>query len=207
MLEACRAAGVARLVYVSSAEVYGRAQAQPVGEDCSSQLVVAVWGGEAAAEQFVRAYGPLGLEGVVLRPFSVFGPDCPAAVPGTMLRQALEEEEIVVADLSPVRDYVFVDDVVAGILGAAISHAAAGSTFNLGTGSGTSVKALAEVVVGPAGRALPIRETHSERRAAETEIGELVADTTRADRELGWRAAVPLAVGVQRTLEWARTQR
>ncbi len=163
---------------------------------------------KAAAEQFVRAYGPLGLEGVVLRPFSVFGPGLPRrAVLGTMLRQALEEEEIVVADLSPVRDYVFVDDVVAGILGAAISHAAAGSTFNLGTGSGTSVKALAEVVVGAAGRALPIRETHSERRAAETEIGELVADTTRADRELGWRAAVPLAVGVQRTLEWAGTQR
>jgi nucleoside-diphosphate-sugar epimerase len=201
MLEACRRAGVRRFVYLSSAEVYGRADAALVAENRPPAPRSPYAAAKAAAEQYVGAWGQAtGFETVVLRPFSVYGPRLAArSVLGTILRQAREADEIVLADLRPVRDFVYLDDVVEGMLRAA-TLPLQGRTFNLGTGVGTSVETVARTAVRVAGRQLPIRCDPSRRRPSEAEIHHLVADPTRAAEALGWRARVPLEEGLRRTL-------
>jgi nucleoside-diphosphate-sugar epimerase len=204
MLEACRTARVSRFVYVSSAEVYGRVSANPVTEDHPLQPRSPYGASKAAAEQFVQAYAHTsGMKTVVLRPFSVYGPKLPlTSVTGTILRQTLWEDEIVLGDLRPVRDYCFLDDVVEGVLRAATVPCLSANVFNLGTGVGTSVGDLAGLASRLAGRRLPIRSDPSRRRPPGTDIDELVADRGNAAAALGWSPAVSLEDGLHRTLNW-----
>jgi nucleoside-diphosphate-sugar epimerase len=144
---------------------------------------------------------------VVLRPFSVYGPRLrPQSVLATILRQALHDDEIVLADLAPVRDYCFLDDVVEGILSAASAPRLADPTFNLGSGTGTSVGELAALALRLAGRDVPIRADPSRRRPAGTDVARLVADRRRAEAVLGWTPAVHMEDGVCRTIAWMKAQ-
>jgi UDP-glucose 4-epimerase len=201
MLEACRRAGVPRFVYLSSAEVYGRAGSGPVAEDRPPAPRSPYAAAKAAAEQFVGAWARgSGLETVVLRPFSVYGPGLAGhSVLGTILRQVCGREEIVLADLRPVRDFVFLDDVVDGILRAAVLPVP-GRTLNLGTGVGTSVEALARRAMRAAGTSVELRCDPTLRRPSEAEIPSLVADPAAASEALGWRARVGLEDGLRRTI-------
>jgi nucleoside-diphosphate-sugar epimerase len=124
------------------------------------------------------------------------------SVTATILRQALEADEIVLGNLQPVRDYCFVDDVVSGIVRAATLPCLNAGTFNLGTGVGTSVGELARLASRLAGRQLPIRTDPSRRRPISIEINELVADTRHADQGLEWKPAVAIEEGLGRTLNW-----
>lgn len=204
VLEASRAARVSRVVYVSSAEVYGRPDRNPVSEEAPLRPRSPYAASKAAAEQFVSAYAAAyGMQTVTLRPFSVYGPRMPlTSVTATIMRQALEADEIVLGNLQPVRDYCFVDDVVSGILRAATVPCFRGNTFNLGTGVGTSVGELAQLAARLVGRRLPIRSDASRRRPAGTDIDRLIAATEHAGVELGWEPEVAIEEGLDRTLNW-----
>jgi nucleoside-diphosphate-sugar epimerase len=208
MLEACRSARICRFVYLSSAEVYGCSEAEAVTEDDPLRPRSPYGASKAAAEQFVDAYaGMFGMESVVLRPFSVYGPRMPPhSVTATILRQAMSEDEIVLGDLASVRDYCYIDDVVEGVLRAAGVPGLVHGKFNLGTGVGTSVGELACLAMRLAGRELPVRSDPSRCRPAHIDIRRLVADRTAAAGQLGWRPRVPFADGLRETLEWVGEQ-
>lgn len=203
VLEASRAARVARFVYVSSAEVYGRPSSNPVAEDHPLQPRSPYAASKAAAEQFVCAYGQAyGMQTVIVRPFSVYGPALRAtSVTGTILRQALCADEIVLGNLKPVRDYCFVDDVAAGIVWSAMLSCPTGTTLNLGSGIGTSVAELAALALKLVDRCLPVREEVTRGRPQEVDLDQLVADPRRA-ASLGWTPSVSLESGLRQTLHW-----
>jgi nucleoside-diphosphate-sugar epimerase len=207
-LEACRLAGVRRFIYLSSAEVYGRPAGDRVSEDHPLAPRSPYAASKAAAEQYVNAYHrTFNLETVILRPFSVYGPGLePHSVLGTILRQTLRGDEIVLGDLRPVRDYVFVDDVAEAIIRASVVPCNS-ATFNLGTGVGTSVESLVRTVLRLTGRNLVVRSDPDRRRPTEVEIHHLVADPTRAERILGWSPRVRLEEGLRQTLRWMEPTR
>ncbi len=195
----------ARVVHISSAEIYGRPRSNPVAEDHPaaprSPYGVVKW----AAEDLARTLaGPLGVELVVLRPFSVYGLGSPAtSLVGRLLRQALTAEALEVADLRPVRDYVHVDDVAAAVVAACTTAVISDrpAVYNIASGVGCSVGDLAERVVAGAARPLPVRQVPDlTDRPPETDLLELVADISRARRDLGWQPRIELAVGLRRAL-------
>jgi UDP-glucose 4-epimerase len=98
----------------------------------------------------------------------------------------------VYGDGSQTRDYVYVGDVVSGFLAAA--EAAATGAVNIGTGVETSVLELVEAI-GVEPRFAPARKG---------EVARSCLDVSRAAEVLGWRAEVPLAEGLKRTLAAAR---
>lgn len=209
VLEACRITGVPRLVYLSSAEVYGRPHCNPVAEDYPLRPRSPYAASKAAAEQFVLAYAhAYGMQTYVLRPFSVYGPELPLrSVIATVLSQALWQQEVVIGNLDSIRDYVFVDDVIDGILRTATLAAASVNTFNLGSGTGTSIATLADVALRLAERKVPIRSDSSRRRPLDADIDYLVADPARACTVLGWTSSVSLEDGLLRTLRWTQARR
>jgi nucleoside-diphosphate-sugar epimerase len=138
---------------------------------------------------------------VNLRPFSVYGPASPErSLLGRLLRQAATADSVSVATLRPVRDYAHVDDVAAAVVRALVVPAEQPREYNIASGTGTSVRELASLVVTATGRALPIVEAPVGDRPPLVDVLELVADVSRARTELGWTPSVPLDVGVARAL-------
>lgn len=195
VLAAAVAAGVRRLVHVSSAEVYGRSARAGVREDDELRPVSPYGAAKAAAEQLVRAAVERGeMEVVVLRPFSVYGPGSPAtSLVGTIVAQSRSADEILVRSLGTVRDYVHVDDVALAAI-TALSRGE-GGVYNIGSGRGTSVAELAQAATVAAGRAIPVRATGDPDRPAAIDLAVLVANPAAAAAALGWRAR-SLAAGM-----------
>jgi UDP-glucose 4-epimerase len=202
VLEAAQQSAVGRLVHVSSAEVYGRPESNPVTEDARTVPRSPYGAAKLGAEAMVRAWSAAGGgEAVILRPFSVYGPASPErSLLGRLIRQAAVAERITLATLRPVRDYVHVDDVAAAVVRALVVPAAQPREYNVASGTGTSVRELAALAVAAAGRDLEIVEAVTADRPPLADLLELVADVSRARTELGWTASVPLAVGVARAL-------
>lgn len=204
VLTACRDA-VARLVYVSSAEVYGQPAAGVgmVAETAPAAPRSPYGACKVGAEAMIAALAPAtGLEAIVLRPFSVYGPGARRdGVLPTVLWQALHAEAVEVADLAPVRDYVFVDDVADALLRATRCPLPPGPpvTCNLASGKGVSVGDLAALALAVVGRSVPVRQARADRPATAS-VSRLVGDTRRAGQVLGWEATTPLEEGLRRTV-------
>jgi nucleoside-diphosphate-sugar epimerase len=204
VLEACRRTGVSRLVYVSSADVYGVSLTDTAPESHRLQPRSPYAAAKVGAEHMVHAFAvSFGLQAVILRPFSVYGPGlAPQSLLAMLLQQARDDDALVVADLRPVRDYCYVDDVAAAILRACTLVTPETVTFNVGSGTGTSVPELATLVLDLVDRTLPLRVDPSRGRPCSADILRLVADIERARQGLGWVATTPLHRGLQQTLRW-----
>jgi nucleoside-diphosphate-sugar epimerase len=200
LLEACLAAGVPRVVYVSSAEVYGPADA-PVTEDRPCAPRSPYGSAKLAAEQCLASCGR-DMTITIVRPFSIFGPRAPAhSLVASLVTAAQRGEPVRVADPRPVRDYCYIDDVARGIVRAGARRGAGVRIYNLASGRGIAVADVARAVVRAAGRSDHIVDEVAADRPAVALTLALVGDPARAYEELGFRAETTLEIGLQRMLQ------
>lgn len=201
LLRACHKSRVHQVIYISSAEVYGRPDVNPVREDHRLHARSPYAAAKIAAEKTIEVYAELyDLNVVVLRPFSVYGPNPnPESLFGTIMRMA-KDDAIHLHDLRPIRDYCHVDDLADAVLRASCWNAGGVETFNIGTGVGTSVADFADLVVRSIGVDLPIVQSNSPSRSGSTEIFELIADISKARTLLGWNPEIALKEGVRRVV-------
>jgi UDP-glucose 4-epimerase len=202
LLSACRAARVSRVVYVSSAEVYGQPLQSPVPENhrlsARSPYGAAKIGAEKVLEAYVNAFG---IRGVVLRPFSIYGPAAaPQSLIPRILQLARERDSVELRDLRPVRDYCFVADLAEAAARACAFRGAEWEVFNIGTMRGTSVEGVARLVLEAMGKNCEVRQCAERERPGQSEIYHLVADNRRALEWLGWRPIVSLEEGLRLTI-------
>ena len=182
--------GFSHIVYASSALVYGDAVAHPRRPDEPPRPAGVYARAKLAVEEVV-----LGLGGTVLRLANVYGPGMARNnVVSDLLRQIPGTGPVVLRDAGPVRDFVWVDDVAAAFVAAAMKLPS--GVFNVGTGIATSAGELAALVLRLARQ--PTRSVQSASRAARRST--LVLDPAATQNALGWRAAVPLAEGISRLL-------
>jgi UDP-glucose 4-epimerase len=204
VLEAARAAGCRRVVFASSAAVYGDAAASPTTEAEPplplSPYAITKLTGEQLCAVYTRLHG---LETVSLRFFNVFGPrqDPSSPYSGVISRfvSALLDGErpVVFGDGRQTRDFVYVTDVVDALLLAATAPQATGGAFNVATGRGVSVNDTLRVLATLTRARRPPR--HEPARAGD--IRHSVADIDAARRAFGYEATVSLADGLARTIE------
>lgn len=196
VLEATRRARVPRLVYVSSAEIYGAPVSNPVDEDQPALPRSPYGAAKAAAETLIDAYRRCDdLRAVVLRPFSVYGPGAsPHSLIGRILSQLQSGGDVVLEDLRPVRDYCFVSDVARAVVLACASRDADG-VFNIGSMQGASVATVATLLIAAAGTHARVVEDASKRRPCD--VLELVANNRRVKAQLGWEPDTELAEGLR----------
>jgi nucleoside-diphosphate-sugar epimerase len=205
LLEACAAAGVRRLVHVSSAEVYAPADG-PVGEDHPRAPRSPYGAAKLAAELLLETCAERAqIRATILRPFSVYGPGGPPRSLVAELAGALARgEPLRVADPRPVRDYVFVDDAAGAIAAAALREGPPVRAFNLASGRGVSVAELVRALLAAVGRAAEAPLPRAPDRPGAGLTLELVGDPRRARDELGFSPTTPLEVGLARTARAAR---
>jgi UDP-glucose 4-epimerase len=202
VLEAARAAG-ARVIFASSGgALYGRDAAIPSPEDALT-LPESPYGiAKLCAEHYIGLYNRLhGTRHSVLRLANVYGPrQDPAGEAGVIAvfcaRVLAGQEPLVYGDGTQTRDYVYVGDVVRAFVAAA--GGSRPGTWNVGTGTETTVLDLISVIAETAGRAVTPEFTAA--RPGEL-LRSAVAPGLAAD-ELGWRPRTALADGVRNVYRW-----
>jgi UDP-glucose 4-epimerase len=202
LLEAARRAGVARIVYASSAAVYGDAQQPPVDElgalDPQTPYAIDKLAGEHALAFYRRVHG---LEGVAVRFFNVYGPrqrdDSPYSGVISLFQRRIRRGEpaTVFGDGEQTRDFVFVADVAHAVVELLLRpEAPQAAVMNVGSGRATSVLALMDAVESALGARL-------DRRFADPRAGEVRhsrASVERLRAALGWIPATSLEAGLRR---------
>ena len=207
VLSAAERAGVRRVVFAGSSSVYGNSPALPKREDMPPRPRSPYAGAKLCGEMHARSWAAhTPLETVSVRFFNVYGPrqdpDSPyAAVIPIFIRRLLEGRPLPVdGDGGQTRDFTFVGDVVRGILLAARAPRVSGRVYNLAGGRPASVEDLGRMLAELAGAPFEV-----ERRPPRGgDVRDSWADTTAAERDLGFRPETMLAEGLRRTLEWHR---
>jgi UDP-glucose 4-epimerase len=204
VLEACVANDVSRLVYSSSASVYGDAVSEPMTEDHPFNNRNFYGATKIAGEAMARAYfDRYGLDYVGLRYMNVYGArqDYRGAYIAVIMKMldAIDRGEPVTlfGDGSQAYDFVYVTDCAAANV-CAMKADATDAFYNVGTGTRTSLLELAEMVLAITGSDAGIRYEPQGLTFVKNRIG----DPTAASRDLGYTATVDLADGLRQLIEW-----
>jgi UDP-glucose 4-epimerase len=203
VLEAARRAGVQRVVYASTAAVYGDPRELPITEDTPALPLSPYGVSKLSAEQYCRLYSSLyALPVTVLRFFNVYGPrqSSGSAYAGVIPRFVERARRglplLIYGDGSQTRDFVHVDDVVqACLLAVQTDHV---GTYNIATGHATSVAELAALLAALVAEATglpPAPVEHGPPRPGD--ILHSVASTELVSQKLGFHARVTLTQGIR----------
>lgn len=207
LLEAMRASRVSRIVFSSSATVYGTPTRLPIEEDDPIQMQTNPYGAtKVAAEGFIAVYHKLhGIDATILRYFNPYGPN-ELCEPETHLvpivvRAGLDNTPIPVYwGGEQVRDFIYVGDLAAAHT--AVVPLGGFNIFNVGSETGTRVKDLIAAVGGILGHDLKV-EDRGERRG---DVHAYYATSARLRAATGWEARVSLEEGLRRTVDYFRTR-
>ena len=198
----------ARVLQMSSSEVYGTAQYTPIDErhplDAQSPYAASKVGADKLAESFHMAFG---IPVVVARPFNTYGPrQSLRAVLAVIVAQALAGGELTLGSLTPRRDFVYVGDTVEGLIRLLSSdEATQGQTFNIATGKDISVGDVVTVVGELLGRELTVRTADERIRPEKSEVHQLLGDPSKLRELTGWSPQTDLRTGLAAVIEWMKT--
>ncbi|QDI05082.1 NAD-dependent epimerase/dehydratase family protein [Xanthomonas cerealis pv. cerealis] len=207
VLELCRHRGVQHLAYASSSSVYGDSATPPFSEDQRIDQPRSLYAATKAANELMAyTYAQLyGLRATGLRFFTVYGPwGRPDMAPLLFSRAVLAGRPIEVFNHGRMRrDFTFVADIVAGVLGAldhpsveAVPH----RVFNLGNHIPVELERFIGVIEAAAGRT-------AEKVYTPMQPGDMVetmADTARAHAAFGFDPSTPIEVGLPQVVQWCR---
>jgi dTDP-glucose 4,6-dehydratase len=196
--------GVGRLLFLSSADVYGVNDSPDLQESDPVRPTTVYGAAKAAFEAYLSAFHAMrGLPYVALRPVTIYGPNqYPGWLVPRVITQAISGEPIsITGDGSVRRDWIFIDDVCDLLVKAALHEGddVHGQVFNVGTGHELEVLALTRHVLRAVGRDESLIRFVPERAG---DIPRQVTQGARARAVFGWEPVVPLRDGLAHTLAW-----
>lgn len=207
-LNICQAArdnGVQRVIHTSTSEVYGTAQYVPIDEkhplQPQSPYSASKIGADAIAMSFFNAFDlPL----TIARPFNTYGPrqSARAIIPTIISQIASGMPQIKLGDVSPTRDFNFVEDTCRGFLALARCEAAVGETVNIGSNTEITVRDTLELIREIMGSSVEFVVEEQRLRPGKSEVFRLWCDNTRIRELTGFAPAFGLRQGLQATVDW-----
>lgn len=210
VMEACVAANVNRLVYSSSASVYGDAVEEPMTEDHPFNNKNFYGATKIACEAMLRAFHHrYGLNYVGLRYMNVYGPrqDYQGAYIAVIMKMldAIDRGEgpTILGDGSEAFDFVAVEDCGKSNL-CAMRADTNDRFYNVGTGKRTSLKEIAEKLLALTGSNQPIKYAP---RSQATLVRNRIGSPARAKAEIGFVADFELEEGLQRLIAWRKAHK
>jgi UDP-glucuronate 4-epimerase len=201
LFEAAAPAG-ARVVMASTSSVYGNAEAYPTREDALPRPISPYGVTKLACESLARTYAEcFALETVALRYFTVYGPrQRPDMAFARVISALLDGKPFhVYGTGEQSRDFTYVDDAVTATI-AAMEDGPAGTVYNVGGGSETTLRDAIALCERLAGRRLEVVY----EATARGDVRRTAADTSLIRSELGWSPRVSLEKGLHAQLAAAR---
>ncbi len=207
LMEACRAAGVGRLVFTSSGgTVYGRTQIAPIPEDHPNHPITAYGVSKLAVEKYLQMMKHLhDLDFAIFRPSVPYGPyQNPLARQGAvavfLYRVAKGMPLAIWGDGTVTRDYFYISDLVEALILGGTQALSSQPVFNLGGSEEVSLNQLIALVEETVGREAIV----DYQPARDFDAPRVLLDTTRAQTVLGWQPKVLMKDGLAKTWEWMK---
>jgi UDP-glucuronate 4-epimerase len=200
VFETAAASGV-RVVFASSSSVYGDAERYPTPEEAEPRPISPYGITKLGCEHLAHAYAKsFGLDAVVLRYFTVYGPRQRPDMALARIVDALARGSSfeLYGDGLQSRSFTYVSDGVEATIGA-MESAPTGALYNVGGGAEATMREVIATLERVSGRTLGLVE----RRAEAGDVRRTSADTTRIERDLGWRATTSLEDGLRAQWKWA----
>jgi UDP-glucose 4-epimerase len=208
VIEAAQRAGVRKIVFSSSASVYGDARFTPMTEDHPFDNRTMYGATKISGEQILRSFHEQhGLEYVNLRYMNIYGPRMDykgtyvSVIMKVLDRIEAGERPVVFGDGTQSYDFIHVDDVArANVL--AMKSDATDESFNIGMGVRTTINELVGMLLEITGSDL-----EPEYREAQMFVTHRIGSTEKAEKMLGFRAVVPLEEGLRSVVSWREGDR
>lgn len=212
-LEMCRkqAPGI-RIVYAGTRQIYGIPEYLPVDESHPIHPVDFNGIHKYAAMMYHLMLSRSGnLDAVVLRLTNVYGPRMALGIPcqgflASFLRRILLGERLeVFGEGAQKRDPLYVDDVVEAFLLAGASSRLPSRTYNVGGLDALSLEEIAQICTHAVGGCPPLKRPFPKEHA-EIDIGSYYSDSSRIERELGWKPQIRFCDGIRQVLDFYRAE-
>lgn len=205
VLEAARHAGARKVVFSSSAGIFGELKTVPIREDHPVEPDSPYGASKLGAEKLCLAYAKLyPLECICLRYFNVYGVNQRYDAYGNVIpifahRAFRGQPLIIYGDGEQTRDFVNVRDVAQANYRAGLSRGVSGA-FNIASGTSITINALADLIARSGG--LQVTVEHGPPRQGD--VRQSLADVSAARQAFGFNPAVPLDEGLHEYMAWAR---
>jgi UDP-glucose 4-epimerase len=200
---------VRKIVYASSAAVYGNTPIVPVSEDVHPLPESPYGAQKLGGEHYCRVFNEIfGISATSLRYFNVYGPnqdpgsDYSPVIPKFISNIQNNIPPTIFGDGEQTRDFIFVDDVVSANILAAQNKASDGISINIACGKETSINDLASKLIELFGK--EIESVHTDAR--EGEIRHSMADISRAKEVLSFEPKFTFGDGLRKTMEFFREE-
>jgi NAD dependent epimerase/dehydratase len=205
IIQAARDNHVSRILITSTSEVYGTAQFVPITElhpkQPQSPYSASKIGADSISDSFYRSFE---LPITIVRPFNTFGPRQSArAVIPTIITQLLNgSAEIMLGDISPTRDLLFVRDTVNGFIKISECDKLIGHEVNIATQSEISIGSLAQLLINQINPNAKIISDSIRLRPEKSEVFRLFGSNEKLKSFTGWKQKYTLEDGLAETIKW-----
>jgi dTDP-glucose 4,6-dehydratase len=206
LLDAIRENPVERFILISSSEVYGTAESDPMTEEHPLNPRSPYAGTKAGGDRLAYSYWcTYDLPIAIIRPFNNYGPyQHPEKVIPRFIIQALTDLPLTIhGGGGASRDWLHVADTAEAItLACEVPvEQIAGETINVATGEDESVEQIADAILEILGKPASLKNHVSDRPG---QVDRHIGSTEKAARLLGWRSSIGFTKGLERTVEWYR---
>ena len=208
LLEACRVSPtVKRVVVASSDKAYGSHKVLPYQEDFALQGLfpydVSKTCTDLISQSFAHSYD---LPVAVTRSANIYGPgdmNLSRIIPGTIISVLQNERPIIRSDGTPVRDFIYADDIAeAYLLLAENIDQAKGEAFNFGSGEPIQMLELVQKIVRLMGKEKELEPIVMLKTKIEREIDAQYLASEKIFKKFGWKPATDLETGLKKTINW-----
>lgn len=207
-LNICQAAmenGCKKIVHTSTSEVYGTAQYVPIDENHPLQPQSPYSATKIAADMMALSFfNAFNLPVVVARPFNTYGPrqSARAVIPTIITQIATGKKEIKIGDITPTRDFNYVEDTCRGFVELAKSDESVGHVVNIGSNFEISVGDVLNLIKEIMGSDVRFLTDEQRIRPEKSEVFRLWCDNTKIEKLTGFKPHFSIREGLQKTVEW-----
>jgi len=207
VLEAAKKNRVKGLVHTSTSEVYGSAIYTPIDEkhplQGQSPYSASKIGADQLAESYYRSFD---LPVAIIRPFNTYGPrqSLRAVIPTIISQLLLGKKKIRLGSITPIRDFNYVKDTVAGFIRVSSGPEAIGKVINVGSGRGVSVKQVFKMIDQMLNTKAMIETDETRVRPQKSEVVELLCDHALAGKTVNYKPKWPLEKGLEATIAFIK---
>ena len=203
--QAARENGNILVIHTSTSEVYGTAQYVPIDEKHPLQPQSPYSATKIAADAMAMSfYNSFELPVTIARPFNTYGPrqSARAVIPTIITQIANGIKEIKLGDLSPTRDFNYVEDICRGFLALSENDQTNGETINIGSNSEISIGSTLDFIKELMNSDVQFVTDKERIRPEKSEVFRLCCDNTKIQLLTGFKPQVDIKEGLQRTIDW-----
>ena len=203
--QAARENGNIRVLHTSTSEVYGTAKYIPIDEkhplQAQSPYSATKIGADAIAMSY---YNSFDLPLTIVRPFNTYGPrqSARAVIPTIISQVASGSSELKIGDLSPTRDFNYVQDTCRGFIAISESPKTVGEVINIGSNYEVSINDLMLLIRDIMNSDIEFKTDPLRIRPDKSEVERLWCDNSKLEELVGFRPQIKLEDGLRKTIDW-----